>query len=64
MPCWSCPGTVDFAKVKTICRVCELLDNDTNNKPVTYCELCKAYICEGCYSSPIRRANAAILNLI
>lgn len=43
-----------------ICRVCELIDNDTTLKEVKYCELCKAYICKQCEPNLLKRGKAAI----
>lgn len=46
--------------MNAICKVCELLDNDITPKPVTYCEMCKEYLCEPCEKDWIRRGLAAI----
>ena len=54
----------NFKHVVTTCRVCELIDNDLTPKPVDYCDFCKAYICEPCWTNPIRRAEAALLNFM
>jgi|VirMetMinimDraft_7_1064189.scaffolds.fasta_scaffold44709_2 hypothetical protein len=43
-----------------ICRVCELIDNDTTLKEVEYCELCKANICNECKPNLLKRGKAAI----
>ena len=44
----------------SVCKVCELLDNDTTLKEVHYCELCKANICKDCEPNWYRRGLAAI----
>jgi hypothetical protein len=43
-----------------ICRVCELVDNDRRLKPVLYCSICDAKICDNCRPNITRRAIAAI----
>ena len=60
MGCASCGGgnNIETGHVKSICRVCELLDNDSGLKSVTYCELCKAYICVTCETNWPRRVLA------
>lgn len=64
--CVKCkPGTVlNFSITFTTCRVCELIDADKKNKGVVFCETCKAYICEACWRSPIRRGVAALKNYL
>ena len=42
-----------------ICRVCELVDNDSGQKEVEYCEYCKNYICKHCATDWPKRAIAA-----
>ena len=46
--------------MNAICRVCELIDNDTTLKEVEYCELCKANICNECKPNLLKRGKAAI----
>lgn len=46
-----------------ICRVCELLDNNTTIKEVTYCEFCEANICNGCEWNMWRRAKVMLIEL-
>lgn len=60
MGCASCGGgnNIGTGHIKSVCRVCELLDNDSGFKFCNYCELCKAYICSSCESNWGRRALA------
>lgn len=44
------------------CKVCQLLDNDNTEKPVSWCDVCKAYICKSDTANWVRRAEAATLN--
>ena len=44
-----------------VCRVCELLDNDTTIKEVVYCDTCKVYMCLLCEDNWMRRGRAAII---
>ena len=53
---------VNFSLVATTCRVCELIDNDTRNKPAAFCEFCGAYICQPCWDNAVRRAHATALD--
>lgn len=46
--------------MKGICRVCDLLDNDTSTKTVYYCKACKAAMCIDCESNWVRRGLAMI----
>jgi len=55
-----CKGAAIFNTLKP-CRVCELLDKDNGEKLCTYCETCKAYICESDYNNWDRRTVAATL---
>ena len=50
--------------IKTICRVCQIVDKDNSEKMVTYCETCKAYICDFCWNNWGRRALAFGKNLL
>lgn len=40
------------------CKCCELVDGDTSLKIVSYCELCRVYLCEPCRSNPMKRIKA------
>jgi hypothetical protein len=42
-----------------ICDVCRLLDKDTSQKSVFYCEICDSWICEEDKNNWIRRITAA-----
>lgn len=53
MGCSSC-GETTQAK----CDCCELVDGDTSFKLVTYCEDCKAYICDKCKNNWAKRIIA------
>jgi hypothetical protein len=43
-----------------VCKVCELVDNNTTPKEVVYCETCKEYICKDCEPNWYRRGIAMI----
>lgn len=62
--CQNClPGTnLNFSITFATCRVCELIDEDTRNKGVVFCDLCSAYICQDCWTNPIKRGKAAAMN--
>ena len=61
--CFNCDNaTRNFNLVKTTCRVCELVDGDTSNKGVVFCDTCSAYICESCWTDGIKRAKAVAMN--
>jgi len=46
--------------MKGICRVCELLDNDTKEKNIIWCNFCQAAMCKQCEANWYRRGLAAI----
>ena len=48
--------------MKGICRVCELVDKDSRPKPITYCNMCYAWICEECEPNLLKRAKAALID--
>ena len=54
MSCSNCNRT----EVRGGCRVCELVDGNTNIQRVFYCEDCQAYICYECEYNLIRRGIA------
>lgn len=62
--CTNCGSgtTLNFTLVFNPCKVCQLIDNDNKSKGVVFCDLCGAYICEPCYSNPVKRAAAAAMN--
>ena len=43
-----------------VCEVHRLLDNDSRTRLVRWCDFCKAWICDECRESPIRRGRAAL----
>jgi hypothetical protein len=43
------------------CEVCARVRGDTSVKPVTYCRLCKAWICGDCGRDWPARVRAALL---
>ncbi len=43
------------------CDVCALVDGDHAPKAVGYCNLCGAWLCARCRSSPARRVRAAMM---
>lgn len=45
------------------CDCCWLVDRDGSAKPVQFCGLCQAWLCELCRGNAVRRANAAWLRL-
>ena len=44
-----------------VCKVCELVDNNTSIKGVFYCSTCQAYICLACRPNFLKRAKAVII---
>lgn len=44
------------------CEVCARVRGDTSAKPVTYCRLCRAWICSACARDWPARARAALLS--
>ena len=61
MICKTCEPD-NFNTFIVTCKVCELVDNDISAKGCTYCDTCKAYICQSCYNDPIKRGKAILLN--
>lgn len=47
---------------KGVCRVCELINGDTSEKDVFYCDVCKVWMCVECGTRYDRRALAAMLD--
>jgi hypothetical protein len=45
-----------------ICDVCRLVKNDTAPKPVQYCHVCNAWICDVCRVDWVARAKAALIS--
>lgn len=45
-----------------VCRVCELVDGDTSEKPVLYCSICDSWICDDCRPNIRKRAIATFKN--
>ncbi len=43
-----------------VCECCRRLDNATQPKPVTWCGLCQAWLCDRCRGDLFRRARAAL----
>ena len=41
-----------------VCRCCELVDKDITLKPVKYCKVCDALICDLCRFNIIKRTKA------
>lgn len=46
------------------CDVCVRVRNDLTAKPVRYCSVCKAWLCEDCERDWWARARAAVLKLL
>jgi hypothetical protein len=42
------------------CTCCARLEGDYTEKPVAYCSLCDAWLCERCRGDWLRRARAAL----
>lgn len=42
------------------CDVCVLVFNDPTPKPVRYCRVCRAYICDACWGNWQARALASV----
>jgi hypothetical protein len=40
--------------------VCSLIDGDDADKPVGFCDFCKAWMCDICREDYWRRAKAAV----
>lgn len=60
--CCGSPNEIDFTKIVEVCRVCELLDKDTKKKPVSWCDICGAFVCKSCTFDLERRTKAMVLN--
>lgn len=56
MACTNCKDTISG-----YCKVCQLLDDDTSIKKVTYCVVCGVYICGSCNKDLMRRWEAFLL---
>ncbi len=50
--------------VNGVCRVHELVDNDTVVRPVWWCKTCKAYLCADCMGNMPKRTLAFGMNLV
>jgi hypothetical protein len=62
MPC-KCQEQRSIEEKKVgICDVCRLVKNDTSTKPVQYCHVCDAWICDVCRVDWVARAKAALLS--
>jgi hypothetical protein len=57
-------ATMGRAPVVRHCDVCVLLDGDKTPKPVQYCRLCDAFMCDPCRKNKWRRAGAAVARKI
>lgn len=55
---------LNFTLTFATCKVCELVDGNKAQKGVVFCDTCGHYICEACWSNPIRRGIAALKNII
>ncbi len=44
-----------------VCDVCALVKGDQSLKPVHFCHVCKAWICDMCETDWVARAKAAFL---
>lgn len=47
--------------MKGICKVCELVDEDSTTKDIFWCETCKEYICKQCEPNLLKRGLAMIM---
>jgi hypothetical protein len=54
-------GQAAADKVMGVCDVHALLDNDRRERPVMFCPMCQAWICDECRGNWGRRARAALL---
>ena len=61
MACTTC--NEDNSDVRTVCRVCELINGDTAIKRVKWCKECKAYICMPHRKDYFARGMAALKNI-
>lgn len=50
--------------MKGVCRVCELVQHDTSQKEVFWCDGCKAWICKDCNTNVPARMQAFGLTAI
>lgn len=60
MGCQGCSGADPQEQTRyfTVCRVCELNDEDTTEKPTRHCVTCNAKICYACWDDAGRRLIA------
>lgn len=42
------------------CDVCRLVKQDGSQKWVRFCQLCRAWLCDGCRRQPFLRIKAAL----
>ena len=47
--------------MKGVCRVCFLLESDSNDKDVTYCSTCNAWMCKDGEPNLLRRGKAVLI---
>lgn len=60
----ACPNCERGKKKMGVCDVCLLVDNDSRERLVKWCEVCKANVCDNCRGSVLRRAKAATLRVL
>ena len=54
----ACTNCGDKFSSQEICKVCELVDGDVRVKATQWCDVCEAYICQGCKFDLVRRTQA------
>lgn len=61
---WTSPSTTSVSAPPGVamgtCTCCARLDGDTAPKPVAYCSLCDAWLCDRCRGDWWRRTRAAL----
>lgn len=62
--CFQCnqQTNLNFSITFATCKVCEIVDEDKRPKGVVFCDTCKVYICQSCWSNGTRRTYAAAIN--
>lgn len=47
-------------KIAGICGCCSAVDGDFSYKLVSFCEFCKAWLCDACRGNPWKRVQAML----
>lgn len=62
MACKNCSSGCLW-NIRHTCKCCQVLDGNTADQVVCWCDDCRAYICKACYFDEPRRAQAFTVNL-